>query len=249
MNKIKSLLWGSLSIFCFSACSNDIETNISNEENDEVKIASMEVQDRAVEATMSTPPDGTYWLYYKKSNSTQNAGDTRDTIKTQITSGTIKDLGKTGIQWNELQDKHFALSNTEDIKEATSTVQDILWGEITNATSSDLKFILTHRMAQVQVNLTIPEGWTIQTVKLTGIKNQYTFKNYGENGGVVIPTDDTTDEFSLDTDKGYAALLPPQVRNTASMLVVTVLDIPKPASLWNARRNIPRTMAGYSAAI
>lgn len=224
MNKIKSLLWGSLSIFCFSACSNDIETNISNEENDEVKIASMEVQDRAVEATMSTPPNGTYWLYYKKSNSAQNAGDTRDTIKTQITSGTIKDLGKTGIQWNELQNRHFALSNTEDIKEATSTVQDILWGEITNATSSDLKFILTHRMAQVQVNLTIPEGWTIQTVKLTGIKNQYTFKNYGENGGVVIPTDDTTDEFSLDTDKGYAALLPPQVRNTASMLVVTVLD-------------------------
>lgn len=218
MNKIKSFLWGSLSIFCFSACSNDIETNISNEENEEVKIASIEVQDRAVEATMSTPPDGEYTLYYKLKG---NTSETKDTI-TQITAGTIKNLGKTGIKWGNVNST-FVLSNTADITEATSTIKDILWDEI-NAKSSDLSFILTHRMAQVQVNLTIPEGWTIQTVELTGIKDQYTFQNYGKDAGVVIPDNATTDKFSLGVDDGYAKLLPPQARNTASKLVVTVLN-------------------------
>lgn len=217
--KIKSLLWGSISIFCFSACNNDIETNISNEENEEVRIASIEVQDRAVEATMSTPPDGEYILYYKK-NSQSNS---KDQIKTEIIKGTIKDLGKTGIKWGELKDKHFVLSNTTDITEAISTPQDILWSEL-NATSSDLKFILTHRMAQVQVNLTIPKDWTIQSVLLTKIKNQYTFQNYGQDKGSVIPTRESNAELSLNSDKKYAELLPPQERYEASMLVVTVQD-------------------------
>lgn len=219
--KIKSLLWGSISIFCFSACSNDIETNISNEENEEVRIASIEVQDRAVEATMSTPPDGTYILYYSKSD---NTTDAKNQFETEITKGTIKDLGKTGIKWDDLQeDKHFVLSSTTDITEATSTPQDILWSEL-KATSSDLKFILTHRMAQVQVNLTIPKDWTIQSVQLTGIKNQYTFQNYGNNKGSVIPTRESNAELSLNSDKKYAELLPPQERDEASMLVVTVQE-------------------------
>lgn len=212
--KIKSLLWGSISIFCFSACSNDIETNISNEENEEVRIASIEVQDRAVEANLSTPPDGTYTLYYSQ----------KDEFETQISEGTIQNLGKTGIKWDESKDKYFVLSNTTDITEASSFIQDILWSEL-NATSSDLKFILTHRMAQVQVNLTIPKDWTIQTVQLTGIKDQYTFKNYDKNQkGIVIPTEKNNTALSLTSDKKYAELLPPQERNTASMLVVTVLD-------------------------
>lgn len=218
--KIKSLLWGSISIFCFSACSNDIEANISNEENEEVRIASIEVQDRAVEATMSTPPDGTYILYYSK---TTNTTDAKDRFETKISEGTIENLGKTGIKWDDLQDKHFVLSNTTDITEATSTPQDILWSEL-NATSNDLKFILTHRMAQVQVNLTIPKDWTIQSVLLTEIKNQYTFQNYGQDKGSVIPTGESNAELSLNSDKKYAELLPPQERNTVSMLVVTVLD-------------------------
>lgn len=218
--KIKSLLWGSISIFCFSACSNDIETNISNEENEEVRIASIEVQDRAVEATMSTPPDGTYILYYSKPD---NTTDAKDWFETKISEGTVENLGKTGIQWNELKDTHFVLSNTTDITEATSTPQDILWSEL-DATSSDLKFILTHRMAQVQVNLTIPKDWTIEEVQLTKVKNHYTFQNHGENKGSVIPTEDSNAALSLATDKKYAELLPPQERNTASMLVVTVLD-------------------------
>lgn len=218
--KIKSLLWGSISIFCFSACSNDIETNISNEENEEVRIASIEVQDRAVEATMSTPPDGTYILYYSKPD---NTTDAKDWFETKISEGTIENLGKTGIQWNELKDTHFVLSNTTDITEATSTPQDILWSEL-DATSSDLKFILTHRMAQVQVNLTIPKDWTIEEVQLTKVKNHYTFQNHGENKGSVIPTEDSNAALSLATDKEYAELLPPQERNAASMLVVTVLD-------------------------
>lgn len=220
MNKIKSLLWGSLSIFCFSACSNDIEENISNEENEEIRIASIEVQDRAVEANLSTPPDGTYTLYYSQKD---NKTDAKDKFETQISEGTIQNLGKTGIEWDELKDKHFVLSNTTDITEASSSIQDILWSEL-NATSSDLKFILTHRMAQVQVNLTIPNGWSVQTVQLTGIKNQYTFQNHGENKGSVIPTGDSNAKLSLTTDKKYAELLPPQERNTASILVVTVLD-------------------------
>lgn len=218
--KIKSLLWGSISIFCFSACSNDIETNISNEENEKVRIASIEVQDRAVEATMSTPPDGTYILYYSKPD---NTTDAKDWFETKISEGTIENLGKTGIQWNELKDTHFVLSNTTDITEATSTPQDILWSEL-DATSSDLKFILTHRMAQVQVNLTIPKDWTIEEVQLTKVKNHYTFQNHGENKGSVIPTEDSNAALSLATDKEYAELLPPQERNAASMLVVTVLD-------------------------
>lgn len=218
--KIKSLLWGSISIFCFSACSNDIETNISNEENEEVRIASIEVQDRAVEANLSTPPDGTYILYYSKP---YNTTDAKDWFETKISEGTIENLGKTGIQWNELKDTHFMLSNTTDITEATSTPQDILWSEL-DATSSDLKFILTHRMAQVQVNLTIPKDWTIEEVQLTKVKNHYTFQNHGENKGSVIPTEDSNAALSLATDKKYAELLPPQERNTASMLVVTVLD-------------------------
>lgn len=213
MNKIKSLLWGSLSIFCFSACSNDIEENISNEENEEIRIASIEVQDRAMEANLSTPPDGTYTLYYSQ----------KDKFQTQISKGTIQNLGKTGIKWNDLKDKHFVLSNTTDMTEASSSIQDILWSEL-NATSSDLKFILTHRMAQVQVNLTIPDGWSVQTVQLTGIKNQYTFQNHGENKGSVIPTKNSNAALSLATDKEYAELLPPQERNAASMLIVTVLD-------------------------
>lgn len=221
--KIKSLLWGSLSIFCFSACSNDIEENISNEENEEIRIASIEVQNRAVEANLSTPPDGTYTLYYSQQG---NTTDAKDEFKTQISEGTIQNLGKTGIKWDELKDKHFVLSNTTDITEASSSIQDILWSEL-NATSSDLKFILTHRMAQVQVNLTIPKDWTIQTVQLTGIKDQYTFKNYDKNQkvkGIVIPTEKNNTALSLTSDKKYAELLPPQERNTASMLVVTVLD-------------------------
>lgn len=218
--KIKSLLWGSISIFCFSACNNDIETNISNEENEEVKIASIEVQDRAVEANLSTPPDGTYILYYKKKD---NENSSMNEFKTGISEGTIQNLGKTGIKWDELKDKHFVLSNTTDITEASSSIQDILWSEL-KATSSDLKFILTHRMAQVQVNLTIPKDWTIQSVLLTEIKNQYTFQNYGQDKGSVIPTRESNAELSLNSDKKYAELLPPQERNTRSMLVVTVQE-------------------------
>lgn len=235
--KIKSLLWGSISIFCFSACSNDIEANISNEENEEVRIASIEVQDRAVEATMSTPPDGEYILYYSKSD---NTTDAKNQFETEITKGTIKDLGKTGIKWGELKDKHFVLSNTTDITKATSTPQDILWSELNNATSSDLKFILTHRMAQVQVNLTIPAGWSVQTVILAGVKNQYTFQNYGQDKGSVIPTESSNAELPLTTDKKYAELLPPQERNTRSMLVVTVLDENKETKKYQSL--LPYTM-------
>lgn len=234
--KIKSLLWGSISIFCFSACSNDIETNISNEENEEVRIASIEVQDRAVEATMSTPPDGEYILYYKK-NSQSNS---KDQIKTEITKGTIKDLGKTGIKWGDLQDKHFVLSNTTDITEATSTPQDILWSEV-NATSSDLKFILTHRMAQVQVNLTIPAGWSVQTAMLTEVKSWYKFQNYGQDKGSVIPQEEAQKaELALKAENKYAELLPPQERHKASTLVVTVLDVNKETKQYQSL--LPYTM-------
>lgn len=237
MNKIKTLLWGSFSIFCFSACSNDIESNISDEE---VKIASIEVQDRAVEATPSNPLDGTYTLYYRK---TDNISDTKDHIETKISEGTIQNLGKTGIKWNELQDKHFVLSNTADITGTVSTPQDkdILWGEL-NATSSDLKFILTHRMAKVQVNLTIPDGWTIQTVLLTKIEDYYTFKNYGKDTdkGLVIPTGENNADLSLISEEEYAKLLPPQERNATSMLVVTVLDQDKTAKKYQSL--LPYTM-------
>lgn len=234
--KIKSLLWGSISIFCFSACSNDIETNISNEENEEVRIASIEVQDRAVEATMSTPPDGEYILYYSK---TGNTTDAKYWFETKISEGTIENLGKTGIKWGDLQDKHFVLSNTTDITEATSTPQDILWSEV-NATSSDLKFILTHRMAQVQVNLTIPAGWTVQTVILTEVKNHYKFQNYGQDKGSVIPQEVHNAELVLKAEKKYAELLPPQERHEASMLVVIVLDVNKETKQYQSL--LPYTM-------
>lgn len=234
--KIKSLLWGSISIFCFSACSNDIETNISNEENEEVRIASIEVQDRAVEATMSTPPDGEYILYYSKIG---NTTDAKDRFETKISEGTIENLGKTGIKWDNLQDKHFVLSNTTDIEES-STPQDILWSEL-DATSNDLKFILTHRMAQVQVNLTIPTGWSVQTAMLTEVKSWYKFQNYGQDKGSVIPLEKVQKaELALKAEKKYAELLPPQERHKASTLVVTVLDVNKETKQYQSL--LPYTM-------
>lgn len=220
-NQCKLLVWGSMALGAMSACSNDTALeDINDSDGPNVEIVSATVESRAADINYVTPNDGTYYLYYKN-----NGLENLESKTFELKSGTFSGMGKTDIKWGNVQHE-FILSNTENITVAT-TIQNAPADDIVHQKNTfddcGLSFILTHRMAQTKVNLTLPEGWSIKSVSLKNLKNQYTFIN---SNGTVVPVGNKAElELTkVDKEDTYFTLLPPQDKEKDSELYVTVND-------------------------
>lgn len=215
---IKHLLWGSMALVFISSCSQEAETDLLGDDT-QVSIVSAYVQTRAVDPEYVPLGNGTYYLNYKTNESSSVSKE----LKVTLTDGIFEKLGKTDILWNSVNTNNgFTLSNSQDTK---STLQighenkndikdDIIWGQIKPATSYELSFTLSHRMAKVQVSVEHPDGWTVNEVHLEGLSPKYTFKN--ENGTVTAENPDQATNLTLTSSEDgtpYESLLPPQGRN------------------------------------
>lgn len=221
-NQCKLLIWGSMALGAMSACSNDTALeDINDSDGPNVEIVSATVESRAADINYVTPNDGTYYLYYKNNGSANLESKTFE-----LKSGTFSGMGKTDLLWGSVQEE-FILSNTENIMVPATinnnTAADDIVHQKNNFEDYGLSFILTHRMAQTKVNLTLPEGWSIVSVSLNNLKNKYTFEN---SSGDVVPYDNKA-KLSLtkvDKEDAYFTLLPPQEKEDDSELYVTVND-------------------------
>lgn len=215
---IKHLLWGSMALGFISSCSQETETEHFDNDT-RVSIVSAYVQTRAINPEYVPLGNGTYYLNYQVTSPTSQSEE----LKVTFTDGIFEKLGKTDIPWSSVKtDNGFTLSNSQDI---TSTIQighevnndikdDIIWGQIKPATSNELSFTLSHRMAKVLVSVEHPDGWTVNEVHLEGLSPMYKFKN--ENGTVTAETLDQATNLILTSPKAdspYESLLPPQGRN------------------------------------
>ena len=216
-NRIKLLCWSSMTLCTVFACSNQTEADEITE-GPQVNIISIGVRDRAVEGEIVLPNDGDYYLVYdsKKGNG--------QVLPISITEGTLSQFGKTDILWTDLSKENknngFILSNSQTISDEQEAQKDIVWGQIKPANSPELSFLLTHRMAQVEVIVNLPENWSIETMTLKNLKSGYTYQlDKGEitATGIVknIPV-------TKGADRRYALLLPPQEKADNSELSVQV---------------------------
>lgn len=215
---IKHLLWGSMALGFISSCSQETETEHFDNDTP-VSIISAYVQTRAINPEYVPLGNGTYYLNYQVTSPTSQSKE----LKVTFTDGIFEKLGKTDILWSSVNtDNGFTLSNSQDIKSAVqighendnNIKDDIIWGQIKPATSYELSFTLSHRMAKVQVSVEHPDGWTVNEVCLEGLSPKYTFKN--ENGTVTAEDPDQATNLILtspEADSPYESLLPPQERN------------------------------------
>lgn len=227
---IKHLLWGSMALGFISSCSQETETEHFDNDT-RVSIVSAYVQTRAREPEYVQPGNGTYYLKYKESEESKELAVT-------FADGIFDKLGKTNILWNNVnKDNGFTLSNSQDIESAVQIghevnngiKDDIIWGQIQSATSNELSFTLSHRMAKVLVSVKHPDGWTVNKVHLEGLSPMYKFKN--ENGTVTAETPTLATDLTLTSPKAdspYESLLPPQGRNgKGSAPGVLVVEVTK----------------------
>lgn len=215
---IKHLLWGSMALGFISSCSQETETEHFDNDT-RVSIVSAYVQTRAIEPEYVQPDNGTYYLKYKKKESQPTPGE----LTVIFTDGIFEKLGKTDILWSSVKtDNGFTLSNSQDIISAVQIghegdngiKDDIIWGQIKPATSNELSFTLSHRMAKVLVSVEHPNGWVVKEVYLEGLNPMYKFNN--EDGTVTAETPSTATKLVLTSpkdDSSYESLLPPQGRN------------------------------------
>lgn len=213
---IKHLLWGSMALGFISSCSQETETEHFDNDT-RVSIVSAYVQTRAIEPEYVQPGNGTYYLNYKTISPLESKQ-----LSIELTDGIFEKLGKTDILWSSVNtDNGFTLSNRQDITDAVQIgnkvnndiKDDIIWGQIKSATSYELSFTLSHRMAKVLVSVEHPDGWTVNEVHLEGLSPMYKFKN--EDGTVTAetPNQATIILTSPEADSPYESLLPPQERN------------------------------------
>lgn len=214
---IKHLLWGSMALGFISSCSQETETEHFDNDT-RVSIVSAYVQTRAIEPEYVQPGNGTYYLNYKTISPLESKE-----LSIELTDGIFEKLGKTDILWSSVNtDNGFTLSNRQDITDAVQIgnkvnndiKDDIIWGQIKSATSYELSFTLSHRMAKVLVSVEHPDGWTVNEVHLEGLSPMYKFKN--EDGTVTAETPDQATNLILtspEADSPYESLLPPQERN------------------------------------
>lgn len=217
---IKHLLWGSMALGFISSCSQETETEHFDNDT-RVSIVSAYVQTRAIEPELVPLDNGTYYLKYQ--NKKEVAESASKELKVTFTDGIFDKLGKTDIPWDDVvEDNGFTLSNSQDIISAVQIghednndiKDDIIWGQIKPATSNELSFTLSHRMAKVLVSVEHPNGWVVNEVYLEGLSPMYQFNN--EDGTVTAETPDPATDLILTSPKGdssYESLLPPQERN------------------------------------
>lgn len=229
---IKHLLWGSMALGFISSCSKETETEHFDNDT-RVSIVSAYVQTRAIEPEYVQPGNGTYYLNYKKKTS-----ESKQELSIELTDGIFDKLGKTDILWDNVnKDNGFTLSNSQGIESAVQIghevnndiKDDIIWGQIKSATSNELSFTLSHRMAKVLVSVKHPDGWTVNKVHLEGLSPMYKFKN--EDGTVTAETSNLATDLILTSPKAdspYESLLPPQGRNgNGSAPGVLVVEVTK----------------------
>lgn len=212
--QLRRLSGACIALGMISGCSNNEALIEEGHSGPEIEITSATVENRAIDLQYVTPEDGKYYFYYKLDNTVTKK-------KFTLANGVFSDMGKTGLEWTNpnLDKKYgFTLSNSTDI--ATTNLNDIVWGQIKPASTYQLDFTLSHKMAQAEINLKLPKGWTIQSVSLKNLKNSYTFSN--ENGEVSA-TGDSNQAFTISNNNGtYSTLLPPQKKADDSELYVTV---------------------------
>lgn len=214
--QLKRLSGACIALGMISGCSNNDALIEEGHSGPEIEITSATVENRAIDLEYVTPEDGGYYFYYKLDNTVTEKTFT-------LANGVFSEMGKTGLEWtNDKLSKQygFTLSNSTDIKEATTDLKDIVWGQIKPANTYQLDFTLYHKMAQAEINLKLPEGWTIQAVSLKNLKNSYTFSN---GDGNVNATGNSDQEFIINNNnEPYSTLLPPQKKADNSELYVTV---------------------------
>ncbi len=215
---IKHLLWGSMALGFISSCSQETETELLKDDT-QVSIVSAFVQTRGIDPEYVTPDNGQYYLNYQENNQTPSSQE----LQIILTDGIFEKLGKTDILWNSVKTNNgFTLSNSQAIqssvqighKDNNAIKDDIIWGQIKPATSYELSFTLSHRMAKVQVSVEHPDGWTVNEVRLEGLSPMYTFKN--EDGTVTAENPNQATNLALTSSEAgspYESLLPPQGRN------------------------------------
>lgn len=232
---IKHLLWGSMALGFISSCSQETETEHFDNDT-RVSIVSAYVQTRAIDPESVQPDNGTYYLKYQ--NKKEVAESASKELTVTFTNGIFEKLGKTDILWSSVKtDNGFTLSNSQDIISAVQIghegdngiKDDIIWGQIKPATSNELSFILSHRMAKVLVSVEHPDGWVVKEVYLEGLNPMYQFNN--ENGTVTAETPNPETNLILTSpkdDSSYESLLPPQGRNgTGGAPGVLVVEVTK----------------------
>lgn len=207
----------------FYSCSDVDNYADNNNITPQVSLASVNVQ--VPRAANQNAPEGGYYFGWTSTKEQVNYTPVR--IEE---NGTIENSGKINAYWDNInRKKELTFSNSLDIKEEENKQDsiDILWGKTTIASGNDISFTLQHKMAKAQVELTIPETWTVKSIRLTELKRQYTFSN--SNGNViangnygVIKIDKFTT--STTTSTTGATLLPPQDKGENSELEVIIND-------------------------
>lgn len=238
-------------ILALSACSGELE-HIEETTASQVLLAPVQVTGQAnVISRTATPeaaPAGNYLFGWV------NAKDNR--ILTAVTVGTDGTItGTFSVYWENMKlPQTVIFSNSGEIKEADKKTEpvDILWGKLDNQNKTDnaLSFVLDHRMAQAEVELTLKDdaaSWKVNSIRLTQLKKQYTFSN--ENGLVAPVGDEGEINISLEKSevlkesggsvKGIV-MLPPQDKANNTELVVVIND---GSNDHTFRRKLPYAMA------
>lgn len=207
----------------FYSCSDVDNYADNNNITPQVSLASVNVQ--VPRAANQNAPEGGYYFGWTSTKEQVNYTPVR--IEE---NGTIENSGKINAYWDNInRKKELTFSNSLDIKEEENKQDpiDILWGKTTIASGNDISFTLQHKMAKAQVELTIPETWTVKSIRLTELKRQYTFSNSngnvianGNNGAIEIDNFTT----STTTSTTGATLLPPQDKGENSELEVIIND-------------------------
>lgn len=221
-------------LLCAACSSEELDENNNHADNEAVRITSISEITRATQEKLA-PPDGTYYLGYK----TTKAGDERIFESLQpvkVASGQITNK-ETGLYWasisreKENNKADFTLSNVNGVNTEEMEFpdnKDILWGKCSEW-MKELKFTLSHQMAEVQVNLTstFTEGVTIKEVKIKAIKQDFSFNR--ETGEVIPNEKEGTDLILTEindtkedaTTTKFSAILPPQERTNEMELEIT----------------------------
>lgn len=207
----------------FSSCSEQSDYTDKDELTTQVLLTSINVQ--LPRAANEKAPEGGYYFGW-----TSTKGQVNYTPVRVEKDGTIENSGKINAYWDNInRNKELTFSNSLDIEEEDNKQEkiDILWGKTTVISGNNISFTLQHKMAKAQVELTIPEKWTVKSIRLTELKQQYTFSN--SNGNVIANGNNGVieiDEFttSTTTPTTGATLLPPQDKGENSELEVIIND-------------------------
>lgn len=235
ITETEKLLAGILFAGICAACSSEFsETETEELSGKTVQITSVHKEAVTKSDNPLLPPDDTYYLGYKTTvESTVNAKIHPLTINSGVIEGTTgkDDRYDSGLYWANVTKEapgtaKFTLSNMEEKPDDTvyADEKDVLW-DSREAWMAPLTFTLSHRMAQVSVELTstLGDDVTIKSVSITSVKQSYKFLR--ESGTVEATASGTSLSLSKDDDTGkevWSALLPPQDRDDNMALTVVI---------------------------